>query len=81
MRLTVLIPGFLLVLVAPLTVHAESQQCTDFDSWVEAQWTFETDPEEFKNLDVDEDGIACETLRGDDDVAPAETLEAVMHFA
>jgi micrococcal nuclease len=41
--------------------------CTDFQSQAEAQAELERDPSDSSNLDADDDGIACEELRGDGD--------------
>jgi hypothetical protein len=40
----------------------KSKKCKDFKTQQEAQETFESDKDCYKNLDKDNDGIACEDL-------------------
>jgi len=40
----------------------KSKKCKDFKTQKEAQETYESDKDCYKNLDKDDDGVACEDL-------------------
>lgn len=40
----------------------EKKNCSDFKTQEEAQAAYDSDPECYKNLDGDGDGVACESL-------------------
>lgn len=40
----------------------EKKNCKDFKSQRDAQEAYDEDPDCYKNLDKDDDGIACESL-------------------
>jgi PBP1b-binding outer membrane lipoprotein LpoB len=40
----------------------EKKTCKDFKTQKEAQETYDSDPDCYKNLDKDNDGVACESL-------------------
>ena len=45
----------------------EKKKCNDFKTQEEAQKTFDSDKDCYKNLDKDNDGEACESLKSEDD--------------
>jgi hypothetical protein len=47
------------------TVAAQDRNCSDFDTQQEAQDALESDPSDTNNLDIDNDGTACESLPRD----------------
>jgi len=53
------------------TAHAADRTCPEFSTWEEAQAAFEADPVGLKNLDRNNNGVACE------DRKPGGTNEAV----
>lgn len=57
--------GLLGLLLAPTGTLAQKGDldCSDFDSWEEAQRVLESTSGDPHRLDADDDGIACESLR------------------
>jgi hypothetical protein len=51
------------------TAQGVAARCEDYASQDEAQRAFDRDPERFRDLDNDGDGIACEHLIGDPDAS------------
>jgi hypothetical protein len=61
--IVVLAVGIAVLLPATASAQAD-RDCSDFGSWAEAQEFYErSGPGDPHNLDADNDGVACETLR------------------
>lgn len=60
--LTVIILAIGLVACGGGSEPCKSKKCKDFKTQEEAQKTYESDKDCYKNLDKDNDGVACENL-------------------
>lgn len=53
---------FLVLLPSPAIAQKASQRCEDYATQEDAQAAFDSNPERYRELDDDGDGIACEHL-------------------
>ncbi len=58
---------FVVILTSCGGSPCEKKTCKDFDTQEEAQETYESDKKCYKNLDKDNDGEACESLKSEDE--------------
>ena len=62
MKKTILIFMLSVFLFSCGSAPCEKKTCKDFKTQKEAQEAYDSDPDCYKNLDKDNDGVACESL-------------------
>lgn len=62
--------GALVLALAPSAAFAQARNCDSFPTQAAAQAAYRADPNGLRNLDADNDGIACESNPGARDETP-----------